>query len=323
MFSPMLSSSFASIRNHNAHPPVIPMHRSEFIDLRLKQFIHQNQIQKWPLDCVVILRKMKQSGGYGIQGIKAIKYLPDELDAATQYNAKTGKYVVFINRQRIFYPFQKSFHRRLNFTVAHEIGHIVLEHLLLPQESKTSEEVYMEDLEADEFAARLLMPRELLCSFNYYSIPAVASWLNVSNSALVCRLNRLNRADIIMSRKVTSCTCCGNIRFSPFAVYCGVCGQSQNRGSRGICRIYYPDQVAMDSCKRSLVCIKCHKAIAAIAGEHCPYCHTSIFNLCSDHHHGCSYANPAYARFCEMCGKPTCYQQEGFLPNWQEEFFAY
>ena len=60
----------------------------------------------------------------------------------------------------------------------------------------------MEDLEADEFAARLLMPQKLLSSFNYYSIPVIAAWLNVSNSALVYRLNRLNRVDLITTRKV-------------------------------------------------------------------------------------------------------------------------
>jgi hypothetical protein len=320
MLVPMSSISFPFCSS-KAHPPVISKHRSEFIDLRLKQFIHQNQIQEWPLDCVAILRKMKQSGSYGIQRIKLLKTLPEKVDAAAQYNAEAGEYAVFINHQRFCYPFQKSSHRRLNFTVAHEIGHIVLEHLILPRKSKTDREVHMEDLEADEFAARLLMPQKLLSSFNYYSIPVIAAWLNVSNSALVYRLNRLNRVDLITTRKVKSCIRCGNIRFSPFALYCGVCGQPLDRGSMGIRRIYYPDEVSMDSRKRSLICAKCQKSIAAITGEHCPCCSTSIFNLCSNIDDGCSYANPAYARCCEMCGKPTHYQREGLFPSWKREFF--
>ena len=53
MLVPMSSISFPFCSS-KAHPPVISKHRSEFIDLRLKQFIHQNQIQEWPLDCVAI-----------------------------------------------------------------------------------------------------------------------------------------------------------------------------------------------------------------------------------------------------------------------------
>lgn len=302
-----MNSSLA-LRSGKMHPPV-PDYRSEFINLKLKQFIRQGNIKTWPLDCVEMICKMKKAGEYGIQVVKVVRGLPDKLDASTHYDKKTGHYAVLINRSRFSYPFQKSSDRRLNFTLAHEIGHIVLEHLILNCKSGSNDKLkYMDEAEADEFAARLLMPRELLCSLNYYSVSQAAAWLNVSNSALICRLNRLNRLDLITSRKVESCTRCGNIRFSAFAEYCGICGHYLPEGRKGIRRIYYPDIIRMDSKKRSLVCIRCHSDIADIAGEFCPYCGTCIFNLCINE--ACSYANPAYARSCEMCGKPTGYQKK-------------
>ena len=300
----------------NIQPTAMPIIRSEFIDLRLRQFIKENRIHKWPLDCVVLLRQMQQSGKYGIKKIASLKNFPEGIDAATQYYSKTKEYSILFNVQKLRYPFQRSSDRRLNFTIAHEIGHIVLEHLIFPIE-KTDKEKYLDDMEADEFAARLLMPKALICSFNYYSLEAVASWLNVSNSALANRIHRLDRVDLILSRKVKSCAKCGNIRFSTFASYCGVCGHALRKGELGIRRIYYPNEIEMDSYKRSIVCANCESSLASTTGETCPKCYTSIFNLCSDEY-SCSYANSAYARYCEICGRPTCYQLAGLFSDWQD-----
>jgi len=282
----------------------LPEYRSQFIDLKLKEFIKNTNIRKWPVDCVKLLKEMKDKGKYGIKAIGIAEGLSSGLDAAAHFDKKTGYYAVVINRKKFSYPFRKSSDCRLNFTIAHEIGHIVLEHVKLACHSD------MDEMEADEFAARFLMPRELLLTFNYYSIYQVAAWLNVSVSALITRLVHLNRLDLLTARKVRSCINCGNIRFSEFASYCGVCGQKLSGNDRGIRRIYYPDKVKMDSFKRSLICIKCHSDIRNIPGEFCPYCHTCIFNLCSDE--TCSYANPPFAFRCEMCGKPTVYQDDFF-----------
>ena len=306
----------SQVINIGKMPQNFSNYRSQFINLKLEQFIKQNNI-KWPIDCVKLLQEMKKSSRYGIKVIAIIKGLSDGVDAATHYDKKTGHYAVIINRNRFSYPFKTSSDCRLNFTIAHEIGHIVLEHLTLGYNSKNKEKVQsyindleaMNDFEADEFAARLLMPEKLLTTFNYYSLSQVASWLKVSKSALIYRLSRLNRLDLLTRKKIKSCIRCGNIRFSMFAVYCGVCGQNLHEsGMKGLRRIYYPDLVKMDSFKRCLVCINCYSSIENIKGDKCPYCQTSIFNLCSDE--TCSYASPAYARHCEVCGKPTLYKKK-------------
>ena len=302
--------------------PSIPDYRSGYIDLRLQEFLDSLGIAQWPIDCVKLLSGMRDSDKYRIRIGYAGEEVSDGLDAATNYVQRLGMYQIVLSRSKIRYPYRKSSDRRLNFTIAHEIGHIVLEHLLVPNHCKTKEEIRMEDLEADEFAARLLMPQKLLYSFNYYSVDAVASFLNVSNTALRMRLIHLDATHLIRARKVKSCIRCGNTRFSEFAQYCGVCGQSTAQGCRGIRRIYYPDEYPIDSFKRALVCPKCHRDIRHGTGDRCPFCGTCIFNFCSGFFDPggsvCSCANPGYARYCEVCGRPTYYQEINCLKDWQD-----
>ena len=160
------------------------------------------------------------------------------------------------------------------------------------------------------------MPEELLTTFNYYSVSQVAAWLNVSNSALINRLTRLNRLDLLTSRKVKSCTRCGNIRFSILAVYCGVCGKYLHSSSRGLGESIIQTCLEWIPIKGALYVLNVI-SIENIKGDLCPHCNTGIFNLCSDK--TCSYANPAYALSCEMCGKPTLYQEK-FSPSYCDKY---
>jgi ribosomal protein L37E len=298
----------------------IPQYRLDYIDLKLEGFKNQLKLTDSPIDCVVLLKKIEELGKYPVQ-VMYTDGIYNGLDAAAIYIKNLDCYQILLNRHKVRYPYQGSSDRRLNFTIAHEIGHILLEHLLIPNNIKNEQDHDMEELEADEFAARLLMPRKLICSCNYYSLDVVSSYMNVSKTALKVRLCKLGRTDIVASRKVKSCSRCGNIRFSAMAQYCGVCGQFICRESKGIRRIYYPDEVKMDSFKRALVCPKCLRDISHIRGDKCTYCKTYMFNFCSEFlnnsAHECSYANPGYARYCEMCGRPTYYYKRSYLADWQ------
>lgn len=65
-----------------------------------------------------------------------------------------------------------SFHAntRQRFTIAHEIGHLVLEHkgdvfidqTVMRRDAKSSQAVDRQEIEANQFAAELLMPRDLV-----------------------------------------------------------------------------------------------------------------------------------------------------------------
>jgi hypothetical protein len=61
-------------------------------------------------------------------------------------------YYIAINEKRLLhYPFRFSNDRRLNFTLAHEFGHI-LDHLIISKELKTPSQQQIEEEEANEFA---------------------------------------------------------------------------------------------------------------------------------------------------------------------------
>ena len=137
------------------------------------------------------------------------------------------------------------------------------------------------------------------------------------------RLNNMKRLDLLNSRKVRSCSCCGNTSFSAFAEYCGICGRPIRSGLRGIRRILYPQEIILDILKRVLSCPVCNSTITS-TGDRCGRCGTYIFNYCSSHSENniadnCSFANMGNSRYCEMCGKPTYYYLLGLLRPWDDD----
>lgn len=89
-------------------------------------------------------------------------------DAYVIYNANINKYLIFFN------DIDRSFMRsnRYRFSIAHELGHIFLEHLLDERfaylRSDLSEEEYKcYERQADKFAIKLLCP---FISFKYFDI---------------------------------------------------------------------------------------------------------------------------------------------------------
>ena len=79
-------------------------------------------------------------------------------DGCTVYDPQNDLYIVFYN-----FPIRKSEGRhvylsRLNWTLAHELGHIYLGH---------TRETPIAEIEANHFAAQLLMPEVSMCSIKW------------------------------------------------------------------------------------------------------------------------------------------------------------
>jgi len=296
------------------------------IDRAVQDFKDKFGINSPPIDCVQLVLQMKAVRDLHIK-IKSTPDLPNMVLGRTHYIRDIGLYMIAINRSQLYdsinkrvkYPFVYSSDRMVNFTLAHEFGHIFLGHAEIPDSDKTDEIKAEEELEANEFAGRLLLPEDLLFTCNYYSLESVAEHFLVSKTALLYRLSNMKRLDLLSSKKVRSCNRCGNTRFSAFAEYCGVCGQELRNNLRGIRKIHYPDVTPMDRYKRALVCPRCGKVIDTNS-DNCPVCKTLLINYCSsyfsDKANDCSFANPGNARFCEMCGKPTYYLDQRVLSEW-------
>ncbi len=299
---------------------LIPEYRADYINLKLEWFIELIGLKRtdWPINCTELLKKIKALCNMHFEYDFAD--MPDKYDAITEYNAEHDLYLMLLNRRKVNFPFQSSQDRRLSFTIAHELSHIALGHLNIPRNAKTEEERTLEEIEADEFAGKLLMPESMLFSCNYYSLECAASYFNVSKTALWKRLNNIKRLDLLQSRRVHSCSICGNTRFSIFAEFCGICGASLNRNVKGIGRVNYSEAFQMDKYKRVLQCPLCGSK--QLLGDRCSTCSTYILNYCTDFFieaGECSYSNPGNCRYCEMCGKETYFYKRGLLSSWDEE----
>lgn len=94
----------------------------------------------------------------------------------------------------IFLPMSTS-PARDTFTIAHELGHIFLEHKL-DQNNEIFRKVELDDIEraANAFAAELLMPKELFakkCEEFDNEISMIAKFFGVSQAAVMVRMSIL------------------------------------------------------------------------------------------------------------------------------------
>lgn len=107
------------------------------------------------------------------------------------------------NQFYIFYNPKKP-HKRINFTVAHEIGHIVLyHHFLIGNEvlmySENEKAVW--EIQADLFAQNLLMPAKITNKLiNKYDIDTFSEIFDVSKPMVITRLNKLYQDNLYLRK---------------------------------------------------------------------------------------------------------------------------
>ncbi|ADL50524.1 ImmA/IrrE family metallo-endopeptidase [Clostridium cellulovorans] len=295
----------------------IPKHRQEHIAKRVKDFIKEYKIRKWPLDFVEIILQIQKEQSIPLH-VQSITTLSNKVDATTVYSEEHRKFIVIVNRKKMQYPFKISKHRRLNFTLAHEIAHIYLGHHELPDECKSEEDIKIEELEADEFAGRLLMPKEKITTCNFTSIANVAEKFNVSEWAVFKRLSILNRRELNGSETFLVCENCENIEINPEDNYCKICGIHLEEGVRGITTMKYNDgyEINQDT-NRVVTCPNCGNTDIEDHHHNCIICGQFLFNECSNDH-DCGNINiPGNARYCPQCGATTNFKNTGLLRDWQ------
>ncbi len=89
--------------------------------------------------------------------------------------------------------------QRQRFTLAHELGHFVLNHGGGFRDNSASFNIYNYDqreVDANQFAAELLMPKlaieHILAHHDAQTVPTLAELFNVSQQAMTYRLKNLN-----------------------------------------------------------------------------------------------------------------------------------
>lgn len=295
----------------------IPKHRQEYISKRVKDFLKEFKIRTWPLDFVEIILKIQANQSIPIE-VKSINTLSNKTDAATVYSEEQERFLVLVNAKKIQYPFKISRHRRLNFTLAHEIAHIYLKHHELPDECKSKEDLELEELEADEFAGRLLMPEGKITTCNFTSLAKVAERFNVSEWAVLKRLSNLKRRDLRFSETFLVCENCENVEIEPTDKYCKICGIYLEDGVRGITTMKYDDGYKINqNTKKVNICPSCGNSDIEDHHDHCIICGQYLYNECSNDYESCYTIAPGNARYCSKCGSTTKFKDAGLLKDWQ------
>ena len=144
----------------------------------VRQFIIQNKIKSLPVDLIKIIHK---------NGWKFAKYSKSmEIITLIDPNLCVDNWGFTIEIQGKFIIFYDDLINKgsQNFTLAHEIGHIVLKHYL--QEMPATMEK-----EANMFAARLLMPMCVLHECKVETPEDIQNMCSVSNTAARYRFERL------------------------------------------------------------------------------------------------------------------------------------
>ena len=198
------------------------MKRSEFYEgyklTRDKSWdiLLQCGIKKLPIDVFDVCKHL---------GIEVYTYagsfdLRRSLNAHTYGTANGGFSARHGDKYMIFYEHRLPSEGRIRFTVAHEIGHIVMGHLLynnvacrggvtMHNNSATIQQVGNEEHIANVFASRLLAPACVLWGLNVWAPEHIASLCGLSKKASEIRAERMRelylRNDIYKMRYNKTC----------------------------------------------------------------------------------------------------------------------
>ena len=191
----------------------------------------------------------------------------------------------------------------------------------IPKDMKSAERRAQDDLEADEFAARLLMPERLILHSQFSSYSELSKEFLVSDQACFKRLNNLKRLDLIGEPRGEACSICGNDHFSPIAEYCEVCGTPLDQGLKKGVRVVEYTRYLSDENNRVVLCPVCGNEEFSDGAQYCRICGLPAYNYCrSDHYFRfCHHPNATNARYCELCGCNTEYSLRNLLSDWKQE----
>ena len=127
--------------------------------------------------------------------VKAILYCDAFFDTDSPRLRGSDGFVTKIGgKKAIYLNEEKGTTQRRRFTMAHEIGHIVLDHPINPiiyRNSEIDEGQKPEEVQANVFARDLLMPAGVLAKLHVTTVDEIMRICNVSRISAQIRLERL------------------------------------------------------------------------------------------------------------------------------------
>lgn len=227
---------------------------------------------------------------------------------------------------------------RILFTLAHELGHIYLNHMLdfkITEMPKACDEVEMPryeydvlEREANAFARNILVPIPLYYFLKEKEPHILQRNFGITYDAAVVRKDLINK-DYNCSRKIglyprfmdiysrfkdkKKCSLCKVGLLQKHGDYCPICGSKNTLQWGDGDKMKYPLLETHENGKLK-ECPNCHNEETSIDGNYCHICGRYIVNKCSDY--SCQNMLPSNARFCPLCGTNSTFNNAGFLKPW-------
>ena len=284
----------------------------------VRRFLQEYDIRSYPVNCFRLLDTVREKKLIRLDVIETSR-LSAAFEAVAEYFPAVDSYVIVMKPVPEHWK-KRSPDRRVNFTLAHELGHIFCGHLAIPYEAKSPEERLRDDLEADEFAGRLLMPAGLIRSSRPKDRAVLAEGFLVSEQAAARRLANLGNPEIFIPPAGKICPRCGYVS-APGAAFCAACGM-ENGPAAGILPVPVP-AVPADETGRVLKCPACANEEFSKTARFCRICGTPTVNTCAGGFDVCGRACSPGASYCPACGSETEYARRGILPGWRTVREAY
>ena len=273
-------------------------------------------------------------------------------------NAETkDSYAVWDGNKRycIYYndlDFNILHSNRVRWNLAHELGHIVLRHIVLRHHEfykynklfrnvlNDSTYNYLEE-EADYFAQLILVPHIVLFKFRVSTINELKTLCKISSNAAIHRfrayqkwLSHIDIEDEYDNQLLQyyynfiykyHCQTCGATLLQEHGAYCPICG-NKNTLKWGDGNMIYKEFETYTS-KKLIQCPRCQNEQTNIQGEYCQICGSYLVNRCigdCNYIGNCSYNMilPTNARYCPISGNKSIFYDQGFLQDWDQELHS-
>lgn len=227
-------------------------------------------------------------------------------DSFCDYWRTKNLYIIYYNDM----DSSKVNSKRYRWNIAHELGHILLNHhrdhtetRLFRNELSLAAYKELED-EADMFAAYLLVPHGALYVYESQNVKITSSWIQqfckISGPASSRRLKLYKQwirngavkngewsdsYDLQIARifiKTRTCKSCGHVflRHSSSERYCSICGKTNFIFGKGKNEMVYKG-FELNKNGKAIVCPRCGNEETSIDGSYCQICGLILINSCA------------------------------------------
>jgi Zn-dependent peptidase ImmA (M78 family) len=319
----------------------IPLYsRRDYAKKMAKEFLLNSQITSLPIDPIAVCKQHGLTIKSVAEAEKTVnEFDPFEIRTNPDCDAKT--YLTSEGKYLIVYDETVLSEGRIIWTVAHELAHIVLKHLIHFEQTEvnkglTERENKVLEQEADAFASEFLAPAEVLLACNCKAKGSIIKLCGLSDEAAVYReeylknykpdekyrlidqkiyrqfYNFIHNKEFFHALHFKVCPVCKNYIFSPRENFCRICGQKVT-GRTLLEGIIYNDGPEIRT-SQGVFCSGClrpqkHRRAA------CSDCGTVLINMCTNP--SCNKTHEGTSRYCFICGAPSSFFNEGLIRSWE------